>query len=712
MAGKKHISIKNKITLFVSLGFVITFILNVFLINYFENSIIKNAESELTKRVGSLCTLVGSYSTEPILSNDHSDSSNLQKLVQSVASALESGFKTSMDISEIMVLNNNNIIITHSKNLKIGETLSDKISEEASSATKFGYKKKIVGDNEIYDFFKPIFVSAGENGSKRLGYVRVGLNTTHAQAISSVISFYKIASAILMMIGAFIAMHFLKKVFIPVSPILASITRASNGDLTKTVTIDTNDEFQDMSEQVNGLITGYKSLGESLDKVSYSLKRTQKHSTKKSNEILAGSKNQSSLIENALKLIDKINVSVKNVFRNLEHLSGFTRENLVVANDMGKINAAISNNVDNLSLYLKDTLSPVRDIFSLIEDISISVTQLTSVISGAQNSVSQLNKTLPIIANNAKEAHAISEEFSKNKGDKGLLSIEDSLTSIQKIKSSVHNATEVIDRLGNRSMEIDKILTVINDIAEQTNLLALNAAILASEAGEHGRGFNVVATEIRELSERTAMSTKEIDKLIKTVLSEVNEVIDVMNQSSRFVDEGERLSNITHETVTHLLNSFNSSVSMTSEIEETALMQTNLLGDLENQMKLINDKIVSIQNSASTQKEKGASIARTAEESMNQRSNNLRHIVSEHSSNTKKISAAISDYSQMIDNILNSLLQHAEENENISNVIKEINVISSDNLLIAEDLTESNGNLSAGINEISGALSKIKISSD
>jgi len=161
-----------------------------------------------------------------------------------------------------------------------------------------------------------------------------------------------------------------------------------------------------------------------------------------------------------------------------------------------------------------------------------------------------------------------------------------------------------------------------------------------------------------------------------------------------------------------LLNSFNSSVSMTSEIEETALMQTNLLGDLENQMKLINDKIVSIQNSASTQKEKGASIARTAEESMNQRSNNLRHIVSEHSSNTKKISAAISDYSQMIDNILNSLLQHAEENENISNVIKEINVISSDNLLIAEDLTESNGNLSAGINEISGALSKIKISSD
>ena len=86
----------------------------------------------------------------------------------------------------------------------------------------------------------------------------------------------------------------------------------------------------------------------------------------------------------------------------------------------------------------------------------------------------------------------------------------------------------VVSRLGERSVAIGKILNVIEDVAEQTNLLALNAAILAAQAGEYGKGFSVVAAEIRELSERTASSTRDIANLIRSVQEEVGNALKTM----------------------------------------------------------------------------------------------------------------------------------------------------------------------------------------
>jgi len=106
----------------------------------------------------------------------------------------------------------------------------------------------------------------------------------------------------------------------------------------------------------------------------------------------------------------------------------------------------------------------------------------------------------------------------------------------------VQTTGKKIKGLGERSLEIGAIIEVINEIATQTNLLALNAAIEAARAGEQGRGFAVVADEVRKLAERAARATKDITSLIKGIQVETSEAVMVMEEGTREVEEGTKLA--------------------------------------------------------------------------------------------------------------------------------------------------------------------------
>src|SRR3972149_10944160 len=118
----------------------------------------------------------------------------------------------------------------------------------------------------------------------------------------------------------------------------------------------------------------------------------------------------------------------------------------------------------------------------------------------------QIDASAKEIENHARQSVKLSNEVAKE-SERGVISVELTHVGMEKIKEAVSSIAMVIEELDKRSKEIGKIVKVIDDVAMETNLLALNATILASQAGEHGKGFSVVADEIRELSERTAVST-------------------------------------------------------------------------------------------------------------------------------------------------------------------------------------------------------------
>src|SRR5690625_4787514 len=215
-------------------------------------------------------------------------------------------------------------------------------------------------------------------------------------------------------------------------------------------------------------------------------------------------------------------------------------------------------------------------------------------------------RTIVENSSNTSRAAQVTEEFGDVAREGGAV-VEQTVSKIRQIAEVVRMSTETVTRLGDSSEQIGAIVSVINDIADQTNLLALNAAIEAARAGEQGRGFAVVADEVRKLAERTSDATKEIATMIKTIQTETQAAVRAMDQGNTEVAAGIELADRAGESLQRVVEGSRNTVDMITMIAAASEEQSATSEQISRSVEMI--------SSVSGQSAEGVTqIARTADD--------------------------------------------------------------------------------------------------
>jgi methyl-accepting chemotaxis protein len=276
-------------------------------------------------------------------------------------------------------------------------------------------------------------------------------------------------------------------------------------------------------------------------------------------------------------------------------ISGVHRES-----EIGVLIEQVNSLVDSLSGNVKGIVNTSNSLSSQSEQLNSSskefektIEQMREKASRIIESIKQMSIAIIEVAKNSSSSAQKAQETEKVV-DYGTKSVQDVAREMKNIEKTVSAVSATITELGSSSEKIGEIIGVINDIADQTNLLALNAAIEAARAGEQGRGFAVVADEVRKLAERTTKATKEIESMILSIQRNTQDAVVSMQKGKEEVSKGAEIAGKSAEAISNINSLMIKLKEMITQIAAASEEQSQV----SEEISLSSEEIIKAQDSA------------------------------------------------------------------------------------------------------------------
>jgi methyl-accepting chemotaxis protein len=301
----------------------------------------------------------------------------------------------------------------------------------------------------------------------------------------------------------------------------------------------------------------------------------------------------------------------------IEHVSSdldFTpRIKITHMDELGTVGDSVNKLLDRLQESLHSVANNAQSIARVSQELASTSSQVanaahqqSSASANVAATVEEMTVSVHHVADRAQEANEAST-VSGNLATSGSEIISRTTSDINNISTTVNKAEQSIRDLGSKAQDIANVIQVIKDVADQTNLLALNAAIEAARAGEQGRGFAVVADEVRKLAERTANSAQEITTTITSMLQSADISVDSMQVVVKLVGDGVAGAEQASEAIGHIREGSTQAIQLVSEItlaiKEQGVATTNIAQQVESIAQMAEESSAAAANTADSARE-------------------------------------------------------------------------------------------------------------
>jgi methyl-accepting chemotaxis protein len=465
------------------------------------------------------------------------------------------------------------------------------------------------------------------------------------------------------------------------------VERTASGDLRPGRILESEDELGGLARSFEGMTSSLRSTVGRVSTTADRVEVTAAELSAVSKGVLEGAVGQGRGVKQAASLMEAVDGRVEGIATSAQELNTLVEESSSSILEMGAASDELNDTAGVLSSKVDEVSSSIEQMVRSVRQVGSNTGALSEAAAETSSSMEEMASAMRQVDTTAEHAGKLSQRVVES-AEGGQEKVRQTIEGMESIRSATEAAEQVIRGLGERTVEIGAILDVIDDVADETNLLALNAAIIAAQAGEHGRAFSVVADAFKELADRVLASTKEIGGLIRSVQDESKNAISAIEQGTVSVASGVRLSMEAGSSLEEITELSRDSGVRIQEIVQAVREQTKAASHVVSLMERVSGGVEAIQ-SATGEQDRGNEVVYRSSMAMREVAQQLRGTTEEQARGGARIRQSIDGVRDAVESINAALQAQASSNRELASFLEQVSERASSNEESARKMEES-----------------------